>query len=327
MSVQVSVVVPTYNRPDLLQGCLDALLDQDLPASQYEIVVADNAGSDETRALVEAISANRPGARSMPQVYYVEAADRRGPAAARNAGWQFAHGDIIAFTDDDCLPEPGWLREGLKALREGFDAVTGRVIVPVVGLPSDYEKNVQRLETAEFLTANCFIRCRVLQLIGGFDERFATAWREDSDLHFDMLELLLNVGKASRARVLHPVRPAGWGISLREQRKSMYNALLFKKHPRLYRQRIQGGPPLTYYAIMASVLGLVVSALLGHPYVAGAMALAWAGFTGEFVLRRLRGTRHDLRHVGEMLLTSALIPPLSVFWRLYGAVKYRVLFW
>ncbi|MGH6635952.1 MAG: hypothetical protein ACRED0_07395 [Gammaproteobacteria bacterium] len=52
----------------------------------------------------------------------------------------------------------------------------------------------------------------------------------------------------------------------------------------------------------------------------------WAGLTADFAVRRLKGTARHLSHVLRMLITSALIPPLAVFWRLRGAVKYRVVF-
>ncbi len=332
MSLQVSVVVPTYNRPDLLRNCLDALLQQDLEPAAYEIVVVDNAGSDETRRLVESLSDENKAADTGPEsgvrpaLYYLEEVERPGPAAARNLGWKFAHGDVIAFTDDDCLPDRRWLAEGVRQLREGYDAVTGRTIVPIEGTPSDYEKNIARLETAEFVTANCFIRCAALHSTGGFDERFTAAWREDSDLHFNLLSSSLKLGRAPLAKIRHPVRAAPWGASLKDQRKSMFNALLFKKYPTLYRQRIQRRPPVRYYAIVLCVILALISIVARWKSVTLVAALCWGVLTVEFALQRLRGTKHDIGHVAEMLLTSILIPPLSIYWRVFGSVKYRVWF-
>ncbi len=319
MTVQVSVVVPTFNRPDLLRNCLEALLDQDFPAEAYEVVVADNAAGAETRLLVESFSD--------PRLHYIPAAEKPGPAAARNAGWRSARGTLVAFTDDDCLPEPDWLREGVSALQYGFDAVTGRIIVPVPRVPTDYERNVSKLATeAEFLTANCFIRCSVLHACGGFDERYATAWREDSDLHFRLMEGSYKIGIAPAARVVHPARRAPWGISLAEQRKSMFNALLSKKHPRLYRERIQRTPPLQYYAIVLAAIAALVLLSAGQFGLASVLIAVWAVLTADFAVRRLRGTTHSASHVAEMILTSMLIPFLSVFWRIYGAIKFRAWF-
>ena len=61
--------------------------------------------------------------------------------------------------------------------------------------------------------------------------------------------------RAPQAVVVHPVRPAAWGVSLGQQRKSMFNALLYQKHPQLYRCRIQPGPPWHYYRIAGALLG------------------------------------------------------------------------
>src|SRR4051794_24816927 len=108
----VSVVVPTYRRPDLLDRCLSALCLQELEPEDWEVVVADDAASEPTRRQVERWAARSP----MPVVYATPPASH-GPAAARNAGWRAARGAIVAFTDDDCVPAPRWLPEGLAAFR------------------------------------------------------------------------------------------------------------------------------------------------------------------------------------------------------------------
>ncbi|MGE5373860.1 MAG: glycosyltransferase family 2 protein [Bacteroidota bacterium] len=338
MSIQVSVVVATYKRPQLLLKCLNALVRQDFPPEACEIVIVDDADSEETRLLVENFSkeddikitgpASGPDheAGSRPRILYAAATDTQGPAAARNLGWRMARGEIIAFTDDDCLPEPDWLMQGVAAIHTGMDAAGGQVIVPISNPPTDYEKNISRLAESEFVTANCFVRRCVLGACGGFDERFQMAWREDSDLQFQIMEWSYKLGRAPAARVVHPVRPAAWGVSLKEQRKSMFNALLYKKFPDLYRTRIQARPPLHYYLIMLSAIGSFAALVAGNIGVALGLACCWAGLTLRFAYRRLQQTRHSPGHMLEMLYTSMIIPPLSIFWRLYGAFRYRVIF-
>jgi GT2 family glycosyltransferase len=315
--IRVSVVVPTYRRPALLARCLAALAGQSLPAGEYEVIVADDAASEETRKQVEAA-----GFR------YVAVTGRHGPAAARNAGWRAAAGELIAFTDDDTIPDPGWLAAGLRAFDADPDlsAASGRTAVPLPPRPTDYERNESGLATAEFITANCFVRRRVLEAVGGFDERFRAAWREDSDLHFTLLERGYAVGRVADAAVEHPVRPAPWGVSVRQQRKSQYDALLCRKHPRLYRERLPTGRPWDYYLIVAAILIGVVAMVAGWLGGEGVAAAVWLGLSGRFVARRLRGNSLAPRHVAEMLVTSVVIPPLSVFWRLAGAVRFRVPF-
>jgi len=334
-TLQVSVVVPTYHRPALLRRCLAALLRQDIDPERYEILVADDAASDQTRrqveALAEALCPCQTG-RGGPAIRYVAVRDRHGPAAARNAGWRLARAPIVAFTDDDCVPQPGWLRAGLAALSDGVIGAWGRTIVPLPDHPTDYERDAAGLEDGVFLTANCFYRRDALDVVGGFDERFTAPWREDSDLFFSLLERVAPNDKpgpfvqALDAVVVHPVRPAPWGVSLSQQRKSMFNALLYKKHPRLYRERIQPAPPWRYYASVAALLLALLALLSGSRRGALAGASLWLWLTGRFCAQRLRDTSRDPRHVAEMLVTSALIPPLSIYWRLRGAVTFRVVF-
>ena len=317
--MRVSVVVPTYRRPELLCRCLRALQQQDFDPKEFEVIVADNAGDAETQTLVaEQAKAGAPPLR------YVAAAGGRGPAFARNSGWR-AGQDFIAFTDDDTMPEPGWLRAGVEALATA-DAAWGAIRVPLREQPTDYERNEAGLETAEFATANVFCRRAALEAVGGFDERFTAAWREDADLFFTLLEQGFRVVHVPEAVVVHPVRPGRWGISLSQQRKSEFNALLYKKHPALYRQRIQPAPPWHYY-LAAGAMGLTVAGTAsGVPGAALAGFGLWLALTARFSAGRLRGTSHAPAHVAEMAVTSALIPLLSVFWRLHGALRYRVFF-
>ena len=315
MNPRVSVVVPTHGRPVLLSRCLEALAAQSLPRVDYEVIVVSDGPDARTRAALE---------RSACAVRYLALPQRGGPAAARNAGWRAALGDIVAFTDDDTVPSRDWLRAGLAELDSGCDAVAGRVVMPMPPRPSDYERDAARLADAEFVTANCFVRVAMLQAVGGFDERFELAWREDSDLHFALLTRGAAVRRAPRALVVHPVRAARWGVSLVQQRKIVFDALLYRKHRRLYRQRIRRRPRLDYYAVVAALLAAIAALAAEATAVAIAAAAVWLGLTLRLAARRLAGTRRTWRHVAEMLVTSAAIPPLAVFWRIVGAARYRV---
>jgi glycosyltransferase involved in cell wall biosynthesis len=311
----ITVVVPTYGRPALIERCLQALSSQTLPLEQYEIVVVADGPDAATRAAVE---------RTGMAVRLLELTRRRGPAAARNAGWRAARAPIVAFTDDDTLPAPEWLAEGLSAIRRGCDAVSGRVVMPVPGVPTDYERDAARLGSAEFVTANCFVTVATLRSIGGFDERFELPWREDSDLQFALLEHGARLEHEPRAVVVHPIRGGRWGVSLSQQRKVQFDALLYKKHPKLYRERIRRAPRVDYYATVGALAAGLGAAMAGWWALAMAAAAAWLVLTVRFCAERLAGTRKDLRHIGEMIATSAAIPPLAVFWRFVGAVRFRV---
>lgn len=320
----VSVVVPTCRRPDLLRQCLGALSYQTLAPTEYEVLVVDDGPDEATRRLVEGWS-ERPHA---PAVRYVGAGPQRGPAAARNLGWRRALAPIVAFTDDDCLPAQDWLQQGLAAMASpSVDAVGGRIRVPLGEEPTDYELNAAGLERAPFATANCFYRKSVLLAVGGFDERYPLAWREDSDLHFALLERGCDCRVCEQAVVIHPVRPEpGWGVSLRQQRNNLSDALLYKKYPALYRRLIRPVPAWRYYAIVASLAAAAAAAAAGARATAAGALLIWLGLTLEFCWRRLRRTSRRPDHIWEMAATSALIPPLALFWQWRGAIRYRVWF-
>lgn len=266
-------------------------------------------------------------AQQTPDVYYYALPSKQGPAAARNMGWENSDGTLIAFTDDDCLPDTNWLTAIWEMyLDEDFVSYTGKVIVPVSEKPRDFELNTAGLETAEFVTANCVCTKKALLKTGGFDEQFKQAWREDSDLHFKLMLNKVPIYKNNKAVVVHPVRSAPWGVSIKEQRKSMFNALLYKKYPDLYRKRIKANPAWHYYAGILLFFCALVAVIFNAHDAAVASFAGWLGITTWFTAKRLARASRSADHVLEMFITSMIIPFLSVYWTLYGAWKYRVVF-
>lgn len=323
-TLEVSVVVPTYRRPAMLERCLAALAEQDIDPHLYEIIVCDDGPDDATRDTVERLK--HMHSRRGLAIRYLPVTGTQGPAGARNRGWQAGAGTIIAFTDDDTIADPSWLRHGLDVMEPDTAAATGTIEVPLPRHPTDYERDAAGLAHAEFATANCFVRRTVLKAVGGFDERFEAAWREDSDLQFAIIETGGRIVRVPAAIVAHPVRPARWGVSVSQQKKSQYDALLFKKHRKLFAIRIRQRPPWRYYLIVLALSGGVVALATGNGTPGSGLLLAWLLLTAWFCTERLAHTAHTVTHMLEMIWTSILIPPLSIFWRLYGAVRFRVFF-
>jgi len=320
----VSVVVPTCGRPELLNRCLRALCYQTLPAARYEVLIVDDRPSPQTEEIVA--SWRRWTSPGGPSLVYLPNRGPHGPAAARNRGWRTARSELIAFTDDDTVPDAQWLEQGIAALGKNGEALRGRIVMPLEGTPTDYERDAKQLETADFVTANCFCRKSALEELGGFDERFRMAWREDSDLYFRLLELGVRIVDAPQAIVVHPVRQAHWGVSILQQKKILFDALLYKKHPQLYRQKIRAQPRWDYYGIVAMLVATPLGIAIGYVPVAIAAFLGWLYMTARFCMRRLQGTSRTISHVGEMIVTSILIPPFALFWRMVGALRFRVPF-
>lgn len=318
--MKISVVIPTFKRPHLLLRCVDALVQQNFRQSDYEIIIVSDGPDSETELALSRLKKDGPMIRflSLPQ--------KKGPAAARNLGWKSSRAKLVAFTDDDCIPDHHWLAAFWNAFLRtpgSKAAFTGRTIVPISNPPTDYERNIAHLSEAEFITANCACTPAAMAKVGGFDEEFTMAWREDSDLQFKFLQSNIPIVKVTGSVVTHPVRKAPWGVSIKDEKKGIFNALLYKKYPRLYKMRIQSSPPWHYYVIVLSMLTFFIGIWLSSPIVIWGSFAIWAGITAWFTAKRLRNTAHTFEHISEMVVTSLVIPFLSIFYRIYGAVKFR----
>jgi hypothetical protein len=115
-------------------------------------------------------------------------------------------------------------------------------------------------------------------------------------------------------------------VSISQQKKILFDALLYKKHPNLYREKIRAQARWDYYAIVALLLAIPMGLALGSTTLAVIGVAGWLFMTTRFCLKRLQGTSKSLSHIGEMIVTSAVIPPCALFWRMVGAWRFRVAF-
>lgn len=319
-TVAISVILPTRGRMDLLDRCLDALTRQSLPGSLYEVVVVDDEPDHNTLHLVAGWR-TRTLERG-PQLVYLPNSNQHGPAAARNLGWRSARALVIAFTDDETIPTPDWLAQGLAALTDSVDVLCGQLETH----PAARAGQRGQVAADLFSLANCFCRKALLEQLNGFDERFEEAAHCDADLHFRLLARSARIVHAPEARVVLPVQPTRWGASLARTRERVFDALLYKKHPELYREHIAASPPWDDYLAVAALLVLLGALLAGSGGLALFALLVWLMLTARLCRQRLRNISPGFAHVADVVVTSALLPPLAVFWRLLGAIRYRVRF-
>jgi GT2 family glycosyltransferase len=345
MKPELAVVIATWQRTALLKRCLQALVKQTMTASRYEIIVVTDGPDPDTVWFMKQWLKSYHGKVA---VTCISLPVKKGPAAARNAGWRQAHGELIVFTDDDCIPQPDCLQQYWQAYmpyRHTAAAFSGQLKVPLqtshtgapakagspdgalakAGLPTDYAMNTARLEQARFVTANCACSRQALELTGGLDSAFTMAWREDTALEFDLIERGIPIIKVPGALIIHPVRAASWGISIKEQKKGMFNALLYKKHSWLYIKSNMERTPRYYYIMLLMLLLALIFSFNNTTLMAGCM-LIWLALTGWFASKRLRNTSRSFYHITEMVCTSAVIPVLSVYWTIYGAIKFKTFF-
>lgn len=184
-AIRFSVIVPTYNRPDQIAGCLAALRRLERPGGALEVVVVNDGGVAPPSSLVSGAHDDGVSLRVIDQ-------DNAGPGPARNAGAAVARGELLAFTDDDCRPDTGWLVAFDAALRMEPKALAGgRTVNALTSNP--YAEASQRLvdfvatyfhggASGRFFTSNNLALSRDEFLaIGGFATRLTRFAAEDRE--------------------------------------------------------------------------------------------------------------------------------------------------
>jgi glycosyltransferase involved in cell wall biosynthesis len=205
----ISVVVSTYNRPGRLARLLCALAEQTLPAERFEVIVVDNGSGPETgRVLAAQRAAGRLVLRGERRAVTL------GPAGGRNAGWRLARAPLVAFTDDDCRPTPGWLEAMMAACATHPGAVIQGPTRPDPGERDrdgwlSHSVSIERLGP-QYETCNIVYPRALLERLGGFDESFGLRPAgEDTDLAWRAIESGARTAFAPDALVLHAVERVG----------------------------------------------------------------------------------------------------------------------
>jgi hypothetical protein len=250
-----------------------------------------------------------------------------GPAAARNVGWRASSAPWVVFVDDDVVPTPSWLGDLAADLAEappGVVAVQGRVTVPLPAgrRPTDWERNVTGLETARWITADMAVRRSALVEIGGFDERFPRAYREDVDLAL-RLQAAGGELRMGRRRVLHPVRPAPWWISVKLQAGNRDDVFMDALHGQSWRALAPRGRRRRHLATTAAGVVAVAGLGLRRPAVAALGTAAWLAGTADFAWARIAPGPRAVPEVAAMVATSAAVPPVATWHWLAGRAERR----
>ena len=216
----VSVVVSTFNRPARLARLLDGSARPDARARAFEVVVVDNGSGPETGRVLAAERWRPSGWRCAACAIAVTL----GPAGGRNAGWRLARAPLVAFTDDDCRPTPGWLEALVAAAREHPGAVLQGPTRPD---PAERARDGWLSHTVRIERLGPAVRdvqhrlsARGARALGGFDESFGLRPAgEDTDLAWRAIESGAPTVFAPDAVVLHAVeRVGGRGHAARSRR-------------------------------------------------------------------------------------------------------------
>jgi glycosyltransferase involved in cell wall biosynthesis len=307
VSAEISVVIPTHDRPAGLARLLDALREQSIGTQRFEVIVVD----DGSRVPV----AVEPDGLQLRVLRHEHA---RGPAAARNTGWRAASTQTVAFIDDDCAAAEGWLGAILKAADGGRTVVQGKVSP----MPDQAQLLRPLSHTIEvggasplFVSANIAYPRALLERVSGFDERFRRACGEDAELGARARRAGAVVRFAPDALVYHEVRE-----------------LSLVGHIRHTLKWTDGVAALAMHAELRTLLTLGIFWKPTHPWLLGTVAAIaarrprLAGLTlAPYLLHYRRIYAGDLQGLARALPEHLIIDSIEIATAVAGSVRHRTL--
>jgi glycosyltransferase involved in cell wall biosynthesis len=324
-----SVIIPTYNRKGSLLDVLHALAGQQSFPGGFEAIVVVDGSADGTVEMLRALSMLYP-LRHLEQ-------ENGGASSARNAGAAVAQGEYLALTEDDVLPASDWLATAYaRLLKQNTDILEGRTEYQDTG------GSVRRFEPpgiASFIPCNLFIRRSSFAAAGGyesgfFDRKAGLYFREDADLGFRLLDMGFSVYIASDVRVTHPPQFSTLRAALRHAQRYRFDPLLFKRHPRRYREFIEvkqiAGFAVRrpqHYAALLGACGLaaaIAGCIVHVPLLCGAgvagILVSGVLFRYKYHGKRAFSPREALRTAGFIAVPFVYLAAL-----LRGCVRYRTI--
>jgi glycosyltransferase involved in cell wall biosynthesis len=285
--IEISVIIPTRNRSDLLTEQIESLFKQTLSPERYEIIVLDNLSDDDTPEKMKELIAKAPC-----KMRFHPLGENRGPVHARNLGAQMAEGSVLAFTDSDCVTHPEWLARGLAAMQTTPKTVM--VSGAVLNKPGQQIKFFSLTNCAPpgenytYPGCNVFYRKDLFLAMGGFDQ---SAWLydighspiecADSDLAWKVREAGHHNAYSDDVIVYHEVKEVSLMSWLMYPARLLVLPELIRRHPQLRDQLLLGGlffsrENIIFYVFLA---GLILAPFLGvwwlllsAPYVLWALS-------------------------------------------------------
>jgi GT2 family glycosyltransferase len=207
---EISVVVPTFNRAMLLDQVITSLEKQTVASETFEVIIVDDGSTDDSPAVLARLSTT-----TSLRLRTIRTSNQ-GAAKARNVGWRSSAAPFVAFLDDDCVAERGWLESGINMLRSdpSLGVVQGRTVVPEGTVLGGWTVTREvRWPSVYFESHNIFYRRAALAQTQGFDESLRI-YGEDTALGWEVMSHGWARAFAGEATVVHKAdeRDVCWHI-------------------------------------------------------------------------------------------------------------------
>lgn len=260
----ISVVVPAYNSEKTIKKCLDSLFSQSFN-KPYEVVVVDDGSKDKTAEIV----------KEYPKVKYVFQKNA-GPAAARNKGWKSASGEVVVFTDSDCVLDKNWLKEmvgpidGKEVMAVGgvYDKSANEksLLANLIGEEIKYRYSKMGKYTDAHGSYSLAVKKDVLKELNGFNEFYPVATAEDFDLCYRITGLGYKIFLNNKAKLAHHHPEKLWKYLKTQFRHGFYRVKLYRDNPK----KTSGDKYSGNAAYQVGLSGLLVAFLPFFPLVSAA---------------------------------------------------------
>lgn len=330
MSLQISVVIPTYNSKELLRQCLLSLERQSTPMSDFEVIVVDDGSSDGT---FEMLKAFQEKTLLHLKSQYIS---NSGPATARNIGVQQASTNWIALLDADVLADVDWIKRALELIEQypemaGFE---GRTIVNERHKLTPFTHQTENLNGGRYPTCNMIIR----KIFCRFYTKYRIPFREDTDLAFCIMESGHTIHFDGDLKVYHPPLSPAFIRPIKLAFRYYYDGLLQRRFPQYYRKNLDAhfflGISISHvkkkvYGLfllgqILMLIGMATQPLQSALFLAiSALFLATYGLTCWMCFRPVMWSSRTLQDLFLLMLVNLAVPWIIYFQLLKGYIFFH----